>query len=424
MPNREKVLFVFIFLLFAAMGAFFLFKYSLVEIKISEKIVNMPVQAAPQIPATSSEPTKEPQKEITADDFDQKAAALTRADQAKGVYISGYVAAAQNSTFKNIKNLLAETELNAVVIDVKESEGPYLPSVIKKVVQDLQKDGVWVIARICVFRDSSQRKEHPEWYFKQNSTSTEASTTLWRDAGGGFWLDPASPGVQDYIISFSKKAIDFGFDELQFDYLRFPSDGNIKEIIYPYYDSATQTKYDVMKNFFINTSQSLRNYSYRTVLSADLFGYIASLYQSAEIGQRVSDAAGNFDYLSFMLYPSHFYGGFSASYDASRQLPAVYFPYGTTTAATNTAMLVSNNPYQVVFRSVLVASDYLAKLKSATKIRPWLQDFNLKQDTVKGIIYDAQKVKDQIQAVQDAGLSGWLLWNPSNVYTKDALLTE
>jgi hypothetical protein len=175
-----------------------------------------------------------------------------------------------------------------------------------------------------------------------------------------------------------------------------------------------------MKNFFLKLSESLRQYSYKTILSVDLFGYIATQYQAVEIGQRVSDAAGIFDYISFMLYPSHFYGGFRVPQDAKRQLPAVYFPY----EATDTELVVSDHPYEVVFRSIIFAKDYLAKLKSETKIRPWLQDFNLKPDTDRGIYYGTQKVKAQIQAAKDADSSGWLLWNSSNIYTKAALLPE
>jgi hypothetical protein len=188
----------------------------------------------------------------------------------------------------------------------------------------------------------------------------------------------------------------------------------------------------VMKYFFSKLSKSLRLYNYSTVLSVDLFGYIATQYQSGEIGQRLSDAVGFFDYLSFMLYPSHFYGGFIVPKDSKRELPAVYFPYN----ASDTGLVVSSHPYEVIFRSVIFALDYISSSKiltasssetllaEKTKIRPWLQDFNIKPDTDRGIYYDAQKVKAQIQAAKDADSSGWMLWNASNVYTKDALMPE
>jgi len=448
MSNKEKALSVFaVFSLSIIFGGFFLYRYNFIEIeKLVEKQASPILKSADHVATTTATTTAEKnsapastsevalvQPQITEEEKDAKEAALKRADGAKGVYINGYAAAAKTSAIReNIKNLLSETELNAVVIDVKESDGPYMPASMKKFIEELHKDNIWVIARICAFRDSSLMKENPGWYLKINySSSTLLSTSsaegadlattseFWNDSGGGYWLDPANPEVQDYIIEFSKKAIDFGFDELQFDYVRFPSDGEIKAIVYPFY-SGEKNKFEVMKDFFSKLSDSLRLYNYPTVLSVDLFGYIATQYQSGEIGQRVSDAAGIFDYISFMLYPSHFYGGFSVPQDTKRQLPAVYFPY----EATDTELVAVNHPYEVIFRSIIFVSDYLTKLKSQIKIRPWLQDFNLKPDTDRGIYYDAQKVKAQIQAAEDADSSGWLLWNSSNVYTKAALTPE
>jgi hypothetical protein len=425
------------------LGGFFLFKYNLVEIKNTSPASNnlaVATTSPEKVLATTSAPVASSSAEIEKSIIEaQKAVleiqknieenilarttALARADQVKGVYVNGYVGSSQNSAvFKNIKNLLSETELNAIVIDVKESDGPYLPNSMRKIIADLHKDNIWVVARVCAFRDSSLIKEKPEWYLKYNSTSTATSSELWRDASGGYWLDPANLAVQDYLIEFSKKVIDFGFDELQFDYIRFPSDGNTKEIIY----DKEESKFEIMGGFFTRLSQALKIYSYKTILSADLFGYVATQYQSSEIGQRIADLKDNFDYISFMLYPSHFYGGFNVPADAKRELPAVYFPYSTSTNATDTALLVSANPYQVVLRSIFSALDFLEKngASSTVKIRPWLQDFNLKPDTDRGIYYDAAKVKAQIQAAEDAGASGWLLWNASGIYNKDALLPK
>ncbi len=397
--------------------------YNLVILKGIDNATTAALENSTFASATSGVALEPPK--ITEEEKAARVAALERADGAMGVYINGYSASLENSAIRqNIKNLLAETKLNAIVIDVKESGGPYMPSSMKKFISDLHEDNIWVIARICAFRDSSLMVKKPEWYLKYNSTSsatTSLATTseFWKDPGGGYWLDPAIVDVQNYIIDFSKKVIDFGFDELQFDYVRFPSDGKISEIIYPYYNKE-KSKFEVMKGFFSSLSESLRRYSYSTILSVDLFGYVATQYQSGEIGQRLSDAAGIFDYISFMLYPSHFYGGFNVPQNAKRELPAVYFPYDST----DTELVAASHPYEVVFRSIIFASDYLAKLKSETKIRPWLQDFNLKIDEGRGIYYDAEKVRAQIQAAEDADAAGWLLWNSSNVYTKAALLPE
>ncbi|MFH1401829.1 MAG: putative glycoside hydrolase [Parcubacteria group bacterium] len=430
MSNKKKAFSVFAFFFISVVfGGFFLFKYNFIEIKKEAEKQADPVfksadsattalKNSPPAPITSQDVFE--RLEITEEEKIKKEAVRKRADNVKGVYINGYSASFENSAVRqNIKNLLVTTELNSIVIDVKEAEGPYMPGSMKKFIDDLHKDNIWVIARICVFRDSSLIEKNPEWYLKYNATTSATTSELWKDSGGGYWLDPASPDVQNYIINFSKKVIDFGFDELQFDYIRFPSDGDLGTIIYPFYDREKE-KSEVMKGFFSNLSESLKNYRYSVVLSVDFFGYVATQYRALTIGQRISDIIDKFDFVSFMLYPSHFYGGFSVPKDSERGLPAVYFPYN----ATDTDSVSSSHPYEVILRSIFKALDFLNNASSTTKIRPWLQDFNLKLDTDRGIYYDAAKVRSQIQAAEDAGASGWLLWNPSNVYTKDALMPE
>ena len=353
--------------------------------------------------------------------LEQVEAAERRARNAKGIYMTGFVANSLsgpgNSFRQNLVNLIQETELNSIVIDVKEVHGPYMPASLKNFIEELHQKNIWVIARIVAFKDSSLIEENPELYLKSATNSTAISSSLWTDYGGGYWLDPASQEAQDYLIEFSKKAIDLGFDELQFDYVRFPSDGNLSDIIYPFYSYEEKKKHEVMRDFFSKITQSLKEYKPSIILSVDLFGYVAGQLQSLEIGQRVIDVADNFDYISFMLYPSHFYDGFIIGADSERELPALFFKKDSD----NIEEIVSSNPYQVVFRSLLSVKDYLASIDSEAKLRPWLQDFNLKADTDRGIVYDAEKVKAQIQASIDAGTDGWLLWSAANVYTKEAL---
>lgn len=344
--------------------------------------------------------------------------ARERSSQVKGIYINEFVAGSQTPFAKtyreNIEKMLDETDLNGVVIDIKENAGPNLSNSLKTFISELHQKNVWVIARICAFRDSSLREEKPEWYLKDSAATS--SDNIWRDPAGASWLDASSTEVQAYIIDFSKKAIDFGFDELQFDYIRFPSDGKLKNIVYPFYDGKTE-KYEVIGGFFSKLSQDLRGYKPSIILSADLFGYLATQYQSFDIGQRLLDAGKFLDYLSFMLYPSHFYGGFSADYDAKRELPSLDFPY----EAADITTVAPNNPYPVILRSVLSSLDYLSAYGLGAKVRPWLQDFNLSYDLARGILYDAEKIKAQIQGAQDAGSAGWLLWNSANIYTGDAV---
>ena len=340
-------------------------------------------------------------------------------ENVKGIYLNEYIADSGSqeavAARQHIDSLLDTTELNAVVIDIKEVNGPYLPSSLKNYIKELHDRNVWVIARICVFRDSSQLKTHPGWYIETKDDN--GNLIPWKDSGGGYWLDPAGSAAQNYVINFAKQAINYGFDELQFDYVRFPSDGDVSDAIYPFYDSSQQEKYQVIGGFFSAASHSLRSYDPNIILSADLFGYVASYQNAYTIGQRTYDAAQDFDYISYMLYPSHFYSGFEASRDDKRGLPGVSLPY----KSDDLSSVVSNNPYLVIARSLFSAEDYLEQIKSDAKIRPWLQDFDLAADTSRGIYYDATKVREEINAAEESGASGWLLWDPAGEYTEAAL---
>ena len=325
---------------------------------------------------------------------------ILKSSQIKGIYVGS---ASKPDYFKK---LLEETELNGVVIDVKEATGPipYNRLYLKELIEELHRKNIWVIARICVFRDSSLTQKRPDWYLSLDPASSDEAgpreRLLWQDERGQYWLDPGNEEVHDYIIDFSKTIIDYGFDELQFDYIRYPVD-------YP----GAVDRIQNIGNFFKKISQELRAYRPSIILSVDLFGYVAVQFNSFDTGQRLMDAGKYFDYLSFMLYPSHFYAGFEVGRDPSRGLPALKYSYPQ----------VIEHPYQVILRSVLTATDYLSWFDYKVKIRPWLQDFDLAVDQEKGIVYDAEKVRAQIQAARDSGAAGWLLWNPTCTYTQAAL---
>lgn len=346
--------------------------------------------------------------------------AREKSSQIKGLYMTSNIASSRGSSAvvirQEIENILDKEKLNGLVIDVKEAQGIVLPETLKKLIEEFHQKDVWLIARIVAFRDSSLIEDKPEWYLRKKSTSTEKLTEdLWMDSGEEYWLDPASEEVQDYIIEFSKEVIDFGFDELQFDYLRFPSDGDLQNIVYPTYQGDKE-KYEIIQSFLMKISEELRLYNPSIILSVDFFGNVAVQYQAPDIGQRLEDIADLLDYVSFMLYPSHYYDGFEVGIDKKRGLPALYLPYDTQ----DSNLVVSNYPYEVVSRSVFSALDYLSLLDSRTKIRPWLQDFDLRADMDRGIYYDAEKVKAQIRAAEDSGAAGWLIWSSNNIYTEEA----
>lgn len=377
--------------------------------------------------------------------------AKSRSSHVRGVYMTADVAndrgRAATKLRGDIISLLDETELNAVVIDVKETRGgAIITGETKELIRTLHEKNIWTIARIAVFKDSSQEKIRPDWYLKWKRGG------IWRDNRGGSWLDPAAPEVWVYQLAVAKAASDAGFDEIQFDYIRFPSDGNVAAAVYPIFRPG-QPKWGILRAFFGYLHENLKQYRPDLILSADLFGYVALQSADFGIGQRLEDVGENFDYVSLMVYPSHYYDGFQVAADPVRNLPALYYP-----RPTSIANVAANRPYDVVYRTLLIASDVLAgrtatatdqigkspqsrpgldengKIATSTvsptspissapkaKLRPWLQDFDLGVDTARGVYYDAAKVRAQIEAAEDAGSSGWLLWNPTNVYTKEAL---
>lgn len=321
----------------------------------------------------------------------------------KGIYMTSWTASSAKLR-KNIVDIIDTTEINAVVIDIKDYSGkivfPISDSDLKSFgseeirvpdlrdfIEELHKKGVYVIARLAVFQDEYFVKHRPDLAVKN-----KAGTAVWKDRKGISWIDASSREYWDYIILLSKEARAIGFDEINFDYIRFPSDGNMEDISFPF--SSTTPKHLVMKSFFEYLDTELADTG--LTISADLFGMVTTAKNDMGIGQLLEDALPHFDYIMPMVYPSHYPSNFQGYKN-----PADY-------------------PYEIVKFAMQGAVDRSEAYASTTgqtvaEMRPWLQDFNL------GATYDAKKVKDQIQATYDAGLSSWILWSPSNKYTRGAL---
>ena len=386
------------------------------------------------------------------------AEAREKSARVKGLYMTADVAndpgAGATRLREHIIRLAEETEINGLVIDVKEVCGSdYDEKRLRPLLQELKGKGIWTIARIAVFKDASQIETHPEWYLTRktprpaggecsrkrhlvarNTEGKKSNMSFWQDKRGGYWLDPASQGARDYILDISKRMIDLGFDELQLDYIRFPSDGDVEHAIYPAWDRKT-SRYLVLKSFFEFLRDNLKASKPEIILSADLFGSVAAQREDATIGQRLDDIGTAFDYISFMVYPSHYYSGLYAVADPVRGLPEVNYTF----------VQARMNPDVVVERSLLFARDFLegkiATSSPATstpvevvvdygadqtraRLRPWLEDFFHEEDRRAGRPYGAQKVRMQIDAAERVEDHGWLLWNAANVYTDEALKKE
>ncbi len=325
-------------------------------------------------------------------------------DQVKGIYMTSWVAGTP-SLRNGLVKLIDETEINTLVIDIKDYTGkivfpiedPKLKSYgaeevrvrdMREFIETLHSKGVYVVGRVAVFQDPYFVKIRPDLAVKN-----KAGTEVWKDRKGLSWIDPASREYWDYIVLLAEESRKVGFDEINFDYIRFPSDGNMQDISYPW--SSTTPKTVVMEGFFKYLNQKLVENSISTdrlKISADLFGMVTTAKDDMGIGQLLEIALPYFDYIMPMVYPSHYPPTYQG-YKNPAQYPYEIIKYDMSSAITR-AKLASTSP---------------------DKLRPWLQDFNL------GAVYDATKVRAQIQATYDVGLDSWILWSPSNKYTKGAL---
>ncbi len=327
-------------------------------------------------------------------------------------------------------DLARKTEINSVVLDIKDYSGYITYDInipetekykskevkiakINALIKKLHDEGIYVIGRISVFQDPVLANARPDLAIMSSSTGK-----IWLDNKELAWIDPAAKESWDYNIAIAKDAQNRGFDELNFDYIRFASDGNLNDMVFPFWDEITLKRY-VIKDFFEYLRQNLPD----AKLSADLFG-IATIAKDFGVGQTLEDAFPYFDYIAPMVYPSHYARGF-----IGYQNPALY-PYEVVKYSMEEALKRLKN-YELKIKNEMasstVATGTEVKLYSPElnvnipKFRPWLQDFDLGAD------YTADMVRAQIQATHNAAVNmpeaidGFMLWNPSNIYTEAAL---
>lgn len=317
----------------------------------------------------------------------------------KGLYLTAYSA---NSPAKinAIIDLINRTELNGVVIDIKDYSGQVLydsnvPLVnefgfednrftdLKALIQKLHDNHIYVIARQTVFQDPILAEKKPEWAIKSKRGG------LWRDHKGLSWVDATREEVWKYNIAIAKEAAKFGFDEINFDYVRFPSDGNMDDVVYANKDKK---KYEVMESFYNFLGKQMA--SDPVWISLDMFGFVMEKTGEDDmfIGQRLVDAVQNVDYISPMMYPSHYPSGHLGLQNPAAH-PGLVFENGMKKGA----------PVFVGMRA---------------EVRPWIQAFNI------GAVYDGSKIREQIDVIEKYPNSGWLMWNAANRYSAAGLKSE
>lgn len=307
------------------------------------------------------------------------------ADTVKAVYVTMHTA----GIGKKMDALIAladATEVNAMVIDVKGSQGELVFDMLDApaLVARLHERGIYAIARIVVFQDSGAAVRAPDTVIKKTGGG------VWRDRRGFAWVDPAAEKGWDYVFDISKRALDIGFDEINYDYIRFPTDGNLGIMEYPAWTKDVP-QHAVIAKFAARAREVLKAYDPQMKLSIDIFGYTFLQSSGLGIGQRLEDTIAVFDGVYPMVYPSHYSAG----------------NFGFTNPA--------DHPYEVVKGTLEKGLAQLgdSATSSAAKIRPWLQAFDL------GAVYTPEKMRAQIRATEDGLLgesTGWLLWDPGNEY--------
>ncbi|WP_322903587.1 putative glycoside hydrolase [Paenibacillus campi] len=344
------------------------------------------------------------QTEVNADQVPAKIDPQPTAPVIKGIYVTAY--SAGGARMEKLLKLLDTTELNAMVIDLKDDAGyityktanPDLQKLgspqkfigdIDQLMARLKKHNVYPIARIVVFKDSVLAKKHPELSFVKKNGQ------VWSNGKGDNFVNPYKKAVWDYNIELAKEAAAKGFKEIQFDYVRFPEgfENHENELKF---EKNDKSRVDVVAEFVQYARKQLAPLGVR--VSVDIFGYAASVPAAEGIGQDFAKISENVDVISPMVYPSHYTTGW----------------FGVKNPDTN--------PYATIKGSMV---DTLKKLDPLAEqkpiIRPWIQDFTASWlGSGHYIKYGKQQVDDQIRAMKDMGVDEYLLWNASNRYTEGA----
>ncbi|MEJ2010183.1 MAG: putative glycoside hydrolase [Acidobacteriota bacterium] len=316
----------------------------------------------------------------------------------KALYLSFYAIGTRSLRHKALR-LVHQTELNALVIDVKSDRGfvgfhsavplakedgaqkvitiPNLKARVKK----LHQQGLYLIARIVTFKDNQLASARPDLAVKTDKGK------LWRDTEGMAWTDPFESVVRNYNIDIAVEAAQAGFDEIQFDYVRFPDN---QGVVFSQKDTE-DARVNTIAGFLGEARKRLAPYN--VFLSADIFGYVCWNRNDTGIGQKLDEVLKEVDYVSPMLYPSTFRFG----------IPGYRNPVA--------------DPYDIIRMTLDRALERTGV--DPVRFRPWLQAF--RDYAFDHREFSATQIRDQIRAAEHFGSDGWMLWNPRNIYTTAGL---
>ncbi|MBU0720601.1 putative glycoside hydrolase [bacterium] len=313
----------------------------------------------------------------------------------KALYLTFWAANTTSDRVKNIIEIIDTTNINAVVVDIKNEYGSTLYYTSfkqansygahkKRTNRDIQKfmdlmksKNVYTIARIVTFKDEIQALNNHDYAIKKENGK------VWRNADNMAWVDPFDTRAHEYAISMAEEAAKVGFDEINFDYIRFPAKSGL---VYSK-ENTQENRIKAIGDFLDLAQMRLRKYG--VFISVDTYGNICwSVDSDNNIGQSVESLAQHADYLAPMLYPSGFASG------------SFYFKHP------------SEHPHAVIYRSIKNIQDQI----DPKRIRPWLQYF--RDYAHKRREYKKFEVQEQIRATQDINTSGWMMWSPSSRYHK------
>ena len=324
---------------------------------------------------------------------------------AKGIYISSaYINKKLNDAIKLVDN----TELNAMVIDIKSDAGYITFKMdydvareigavsdtignIEATIKKLKDHGIYLIARVVTLKDPILAEKKPELALYNNDG------TIFRDKSGLAWVNPYEEGVWDYLIEVCKHCVAVGFDEVNLDYIRFSTDKGMSNVNFgPKAENVTRI--EAITNGIKRICEEIKPLG--AFVSCDVYGAIMTSSVDAKIvGQSYFQMAQYLDYICPMVYPSHYGDGY---YNLD-------YP--------------DCHPYELVYQALMASQKVLYMIDNTgnkADVRPWLQDFTASwlRHYLK---YGKEEVRAQIQATYDAGYTQWLLWNAGINYTEDAL---
>ncbi|MDF2532864.1 MAG: hypothetical protein K0Q65_2445 [Clostridia bacterium] len=327
--------------------------------------------------------------------------------EVKGIYLTLY--SASGARLDKLIEMSKRTEINTFVIDVKDDNGNMLFATeaaekfnpdankkapvkdIKALMQKLKDNGIYTIARIVSFKDPSYARKHPN-----KAIVYKDSGKPFTNSDGLIWVSAHDRELWEYNLAVSKEAAAAGFNEIQFDYVRFPaSNGGKLDKVLDYRNEKNESKPETIQNYLKYAREQLA--PMQVYISADIYGLVGSVSDDMALGQYWEAVSNVVDYVSPMMYPSHYANG---TYGLS--VPDAY-------------------PYETILYGTRDAVNRNKNIETPATIRPWIQDFTA--SWVKGYIkYGPKQVELQIKALEENGVKEYLLWNAGNTYSEGALL--